>query len=74
MSIDYIVAKEDYDEYMEIIEKQKQEIERLNNIIKEVREYIEKVETLALVDKKIIFSMSTLKAILDKGDEIVSTL
>ena len=46
------------------------EIERLNNIIKEVREYIEKVETLAVVDKKIIFSISTLKAILDKGVDI----
>ena len=42
------------------------EIERLNNIIKEVREYIEKVETLAMVDKVNIFSMSTLKTILDK--------
>lgn len=29
MAIDYIVAKEDYDEYMETIKNQKQEIERL---------------------------------------------
>ena len=42
------------------------EIERLNNFIKEVRKYIEKVETLAMVDKVNIFSMSTLKMILDK--------
>ena len=47
-------------------EKAKDEIKRLNNIIKEVREYIEKVETLAMVDKVNIFSMSTLKTILDK--------
>ena len=41
MAIDYIVAKEDYDEYMEIIKSQKQEIERLNNIIKKVEECID---------------------------------
>ena len=45
------------------------ERDRLNNIIKEVREYIEKVETFALIDKKIIFSISTLKAILDRADK-----
>lgn len=38
------------------------------NIIKEVREYIENVETLATIDKVNIFSISTLKSILDKGD------
>ena len=40
MSIDYIVAKEDYDEYMKIIKSQKQEIERLNNIINELEKYL----------------------------------
>lgn len=56
MSIDYIVAKEDYDEYMEIIENQKQEIERLNkeieswiklinyNEIEDIPQYIEDLE------------------------------
>lgn len=43
-----------------------QKLQQKENIIKEVREYIEKVETFALIDKKIIFSISTLKAILDK--------
>ena len=47
----------------------RKEIERLENIIKEVREYIEKVETLAIVDKVNIFSISSLKKILDKGGE-----
>ena len=51
-----------------VIEKQ-EEIERLNSIIKEVREYIENVETLATIDKVSIFSISTLKSILDKGKE-----
>ena len=51
--------------YVGILEK---EIERLHSIIKEVREYIENVETLATIDKVNIFSISTLKSILDKGD------
>ena len=48
--------------------QQNKEIERLNNIIREVREYIENVETLATIDKVNIFSISTLKSILDKGE------
>lgn len=40
--------------------------QKLHSIIKEVREYVDKVETLAMVDKVNIFSMSTLKMILDK--------
>ena len=52
----------------EVIKHQYFEIERLNNIIKEVREYIELVETLAINDKRNIFSMSALKRILDKGE------
>ena len=39
MAIDYIVAKEDYDEYMKIIKSQKQEIERLNKARKTDIEY-----------------------------------
>ena len=39
MAIDYIVAKEDYDEYMKIIKSQKQEIERLNKARKNDIEY-----------------------------------
>ena len=60
----------EYEEVMlekQLKEKEK-EIERLNNIIKEVREYIENVETLATIDKVNIFSISTLKSILDKGE------
>ena len=49
----------------------KLEIERLNNIIKEVREYIEKnndnTNFLEVPSKELL-------EILDKGDEIVSTL
>ena len=45
------------------------EIERLNSIIKEVREYVENVETLATIDKVNIFSISTLKSILDKESD-----
>ena len=40
MAIDYIVAKEDYDEYMETIENLKVQLQQKENIIKEVREYI----------------------------------
>ena len=53
-----------YDE----LERALKEIERLQSIIKEVREYIELVETLAINDKRNIFSMSALKRILDKGE------
>ena len=42
--------------------------DKYKNIIKEVREYIENVETLATIDKVNIFSISTLKSILDKGE------
>ena len=45
------------------------ERDRLNNIIKEVREYVENVETLATIDKVNIFSISTLKLILDKESD-----
>ena len=40
MSIDYIVAKEDYDEYMEIIESQKQEIGKLVDELEEQERHI----------------------------------
>lgn len=42
---------------------------RLHSIMKEVRDYIELVETLATVDKVNIMSMSSLKSILDKEKE-----
>ena len=51
------------------IEEKDKEIERLHSIMKEVREYIENVETLATIDKVNIFSISTLKSILDKGSD-----
>ena len=63
---DYFKQRNDL--YIENQNKDK-EIERLNNIIKEVREYIDKVEILAMVDKVNIFSMSTLKMILDKENK-----
>ena len=60
------IIREDTKPTYEELENQLQQKE---NIIKEVREYIEKVETFALIDKKIIFSISTLKAILDRADK-----
>ena len=49
--------------------EQDKEIERLNNIIKEAREYIELIETFAMVDKINIFSISKFKEILDKENK-----
>lgn len=40
MSIDYIVAKEDYDDYMKIIDNQKKEIKKLNSIINKIDEIL----------------------------------
>ena len=64
-----------FNELEEAKKQRDEEIQRLNNqlqqkenIIKEVREYIELVETLAINDKRKIFSMSALKRILDKGE------
>ena len=41
MAIDYIVSKEDYDEYMETIENLKLQLQQKENIIKEAIKYIE---------------------------------
>ena len=57
------------DKYEEEHKTTFEEWKKTINIIKEVREYIENVETLATIDKVNIFSISTLKSILDKGKE-----
>ena len=57
------------DKYEEEHKTTFEEWKKTINIIKEVREYIENVETLATIDKVNIFSISTLKSILDKGSE-----
>ena len=49
-------------------EQLKDQLQQKESIIKEVREYIKNVETLATIDKVNIFSISTLKSILDKGE------
>lgn len=56
-------------QYEKLVIHLQKEIERLNNIIKEVREYIELIETFAMVDKINIFSISKFKEILDKGSD-----
>ena len=48
----------------------RKELQQKENIIKEAKEYIELIKTLAMVDKINIFSISKFKEILDKvGDE-----
>lgn len=54
MAIDYIVAKEDYDEYMETIKSQKQEIERLNNKLLLIKGII---RTPRALDKSLAYAM-----------------
>lgn len=46
-----ILTKEGTKHAIEIIENQNKEIERLQNIIKEVREYIDKEHKLLYIDK-----------------------
>ena len=53
-------------EYNEEVQKQQQEIERLNNIIKEVREYIESYMPNYDFDKT---NLIKLLEILNKGDD-----
>ncbi len=69
MAIDYIVAKEDYDEYMEIIKSQKQEIERLNNIINEIRKWLEEDYKRTINNEVCDYP----RYYLDKFDEIVGS-
>lgn len=47
----------------------REKCKQLQTTVKEVIEYIDKVEMFATVDKVNIFSMSTLKSILNKGSE-----
>ena len=47
----------------------RKELQQKENIIKEAKEYIELIKTLAMVDKINIFSISKFKEILDKGSE-----
>jgi len=51
-----------------LISSLQNQLQQKENIIKEVREYIDLVETLAINDKRNIFSMSIFKRILDKGE------
>ena len=50
-------------------EQLKNQLQQKENIIKEVKEYIELIETFAMVDKINIFSISKFKEILDKGSD-----
>lgn len=50
------------------LQKKKDEIERLNNIIKEVREYIDNYEIIDQVDYDIKLTLNYIREILDKGE------